>query len=90
MTKAAYQEASALWKKAKAKAEQEAAENRAAVLRHPDLATKLTQPPIGYTKPEQWTGYVPPETYDGVPNRSDRRAALFDIVLDALTRAEKP
>ena len=35
-------------------------DRRAAVLSHPDLAKRLTQPLFSYARPEQWTGYIPP------------------------------
>jgi hypothetical protein len=38
----------------------ESAARRARVLRYPDLAKKLTQPPLGYSRPEAWNGWVPP------------------------------
>lgn len=38
----------------------ESAERRARVLRYPDLATRLTQPPLLFRRPEDWTGWVPP------------------------------
>ena len=40
------------------------AERRARVLRYPDLAKKLTQPPVGYTQPEHWNGWIPPRIID--------------------------
>lgn len=43
-----------------AKAKTDNQQRRARVLAHPDLAARLTQPPLNYTRPEQWTGYVPP------------------------------
>ncbi len=33
---------------------------RAAVLRHPDLARKLTQFPLAWKRPQNWNGYIPP------------------------------
>jgi len=33
---------------------------RAAVLSHPDLAARLTEPDIGYSKPSDWNGWIPP------------------------------
>ena len=33
---------------------------RAAVLRHADLARKLTEYPLNYTRPAQWNGFIPP------------------------------
>ncbi len=60
---------------------------REAVLAHPDLAERLTQQPIGYVRPDQWNGFVPPETFpDKVLNDSPRRAALVAIVDEALAR----
>lgn len=59
---------------------------RETVLAHPDLAEKLTRPPLGYAQPSQWNGFVPPEKYDGQINDSPRRAALVAIVDEALAR----
>lgn len=55
------------------------------VLRHPHIAVRLTQRPLSYATPEQWTGYVPPYQWNGSINDSSRRAALIDII----TAAEK-
>ncbi len=35
-------------------------ERRRRVLAHPDLAQRLTARPLGFQRPEQWNGYVPP------------------------------
>ena len=35
-------------------------QRREAVLRHEDLAKRLTQPPLNYARPDQWNGYIPP------------------------------
>jgi hypothetical protein len=59
---------------------------REAVLAHPDLAERLTQPPLDYAQPSQWNGFVPPEQFNGQNNDSPRRAALVAIVDEALTR----
>lgn len=76
-----------------------AAENqrrRALVLRHPDLAAKLTQAPINCSHSEAWSGYVPPahdaETVGGGRpiNTSPIRAALAAIVTEAERRAFQP
>ena len=70
-----------------------AKELRSLVLSYPDLAARLTEPPIGYKRADQWTGYVPP-AFDadvgGVvkPNRSPIRAALLEIVTEAAARAD--
>lgn len=58
-------------------------QRRALVLRHPDIARRLTMPPLGYAQPQQWTGYVPPERWNGEHNDSPRRAALAEIVAAA-------
>jgi hypothetical protein len=42
----------------------ECAERRARVLKHPDLAKRLTELPIGYAKASQWNGWVPPQVID--------------------------
>jgi len=61
-------------------------ERRAAVLAHPDLAARLCQPPIGYARPDQWNGYIPPATWREQHNDSPRRAALEVLYLEALHR----
>jgi hypothetical protein len=38
----------------------ECQERRARVLKHPDLAKRLTEAPLKYGRPEAWNGYVPP------------------------------
>jgi hypothetical protein len=45
---------------------------RAAVLSHPDLAARLTEHPLNFTRPERWNGYIPPRIWpvdsdDGEP-----------------------
>ena len=82
----------ALMKQARAAAHAENTRRRALVLRHPDLAERLTQPPISHTTPQHWTGYVPPE-YDapsvggGQPiNTSPARRALAALVAEAEAR----
>lgn len=62
---------------------QECIQRRTLVLSRPDLARRLTQPPLNYTQPEQWNGYLPPEHYNGMVNDSPRRAALVDIIAAA-------
>lgn len=63
------------------------AERRALVLRHPDLAARLTQPPLPYTSPEHWGGHLGADTWTGRPNTSPERAALLEIVAEAEQRA---
>lgn len=33
---------------------------RASVLKHPDLARRLTEPPLGFRTSTDWSGYIPP------------------------------
>lgn len=60
--------------------------NRGAVLQHADLYARLTEQPIGYARPDQWSGYIPPEQCDGSRNGSARRAALVALVEEARAR----
>ena len=82
-----------LIKQARAAARSEDARRRALVLKYPDLAQKLTEPPIGHTLPEHWTGYIPPaydpETYGGGRpiNTAPCRPALLALVAEAEQRA---
>ncbi|MFI9154535.1 hypothetical protein [Streptomyces sp. NPDC053367] len=85
-------ELTALLKHARAQGATENARRRALVLRHPDLAAKLTEPPLRHTLPEHWTGYIPPE-YDPPTvgghqplNNSAARAALLALVAEAERR----
>ena len=32
------------------------------VLAYPDLAKRLTEPPLGFADPTDWTGWIPPAT----------------------------
>ncbi|MGI5162747.1 hypothetical protein ACQEU3_47075 [Spirillospora sp. CA-253888] len=59
---------------------------RDAVLTYPDLAARLCEDPIGYARPDQWNGFVPPEIADQRHNNSPRRAALVEIVAEAHAR----
>lgn len=61
-------------RRAAAFAASEVADRRGRVLKHPDLAAKLTKPPLNYKRPEQWNGYVPPRTdaEDECPGCPDR------------------
>lgn len=54
------------------------------VLRHPDIAKRLCDPPLRYSRPEVWNGYVPSETWQGRHNDSPQRAALLAIITDAV------
>jgi hypothetical protein len=57
---------------------------RARVLRHPDIAKRLTEPPLRYSRPEVWNGYLPPDMWQGRHNDSPQRAALLEIVTAAV------
>lgn len=65
------------------------------VTAYPDLRDRLCQPPIGYKRPEQWTGYIPPaqlaagETGYVRLNDSPRRAALMKLVEEAAERWDR-
>jgi len=64
-------------------------ERRNRVLRHPEIAIRLTWPPLDYTLAENWNGYVPPlRDPDGQLNRSVNRTALMGI-LAAVVDAEQ-
>ncbi|MFK0140668.1 hypothetical protein [Streptomyces murinus] len=70
-----------------AEAQRAAAHRRGLVLRYPDLAKKLTEPPIGHSTPEAWTGYIPPATdCTGAINTAACRPALLAIVAEAERR----
>lgn len=67
------------------------AERRARVLAHPDLAAALTKPPLSYSRPEVWNGYVPPALdSNGRRNESTRRAALIELLNAVAEREEGP
>lgn len=81
------------WVKTVAAAKREAQERRKRVLAHPDLAAKLTHPPLNLTDPLMWNGYIPPKTLpgdDGNPynevNKSPIRQQLVEIATEALRR----
>lgn len=69
--------------------------NRELVLRYPDLAKRLCDPPLKATSPETWSGFVPgrwlPEDEDGRmrPNTSPIRAQLLAILTEAADRADQ-
>lgn len=58
-------------------------ERREMVLRHPDVARRLCEPPLSFKHPSQWNGFVPPELWAEQFNDSPRRAALLDICREA-------
>lgn len=55
---------------------------RSRVLAHPDLAARLCDPPLRYSRPDAWTGYVPPDTWQGRHNDSTRRLQLIGIIAE--------
>lgn len=74
-----------------AEARRAAAYRRALVLRHHDLAAKLAAPPIGFSAPEMWNGYIPPATdCTGAMNTAACRPALLALVAEAEARAARP
>jgi hypothetical protein len=80
---------------AAAAAHAQLAEQRRLILAFPDLAARLCAAPIGFKRPEQWTGYIPPtfdrERPDGtVPqNDSPVRAALLALLEQAAERWDR-
>jgi hypothetical protein len=72
--------------RARAEAMALSAERRYRVLKHPDLAARLTEPPIGFAEARQWTGYVPPRIWGGQLNVCPQRQALAAICNEALDR----
>lgn len=74
-----------------AEARRAAAYRRSLVLRHSDLAARLTQPPIRFSSPEKWNGYIPPATdCAGAMNTTPSRPALLALVAEAERRANTP
>lgn len=71
-----------------------AAHQRDQVLAHPDLAAQLVRR-LGYQRPDQWNGYVPPRWFESggitgerwIPNDSPARAVLVELVAEAAARA---
>jgi hypothetical protein len=61
---------------------------RARVLRHPDIARRLCEPPLRFSRPEVWNGYLPSDMWQGRHNDSIRRAALVEIITAAV-KADK-
>ena len=64
----------------------DSAARRALILRHEDLARKLTKQPLNFTTPEHWNGSLPPEMWNQVRNDSPRRPALLALVAEAEQR----
>lgn len=51
-----------MWRAAAEASRIESQARRARVLAHPDLAKRLTEPPLSYTDPARWNGWIPPRT----------------------------
>lgn len=69
-----------------------AAYQRSLILRHPDLAARLTKA-LRLARPEQWNGYIPPRFNEqGIhreewhPNDTPMRALLVELVREAQSR----
>lgn len=87
-----------MWRETFARAHLENQQRRERVLRHPDLAARLCRPPLGFSRPENWNGFVAPRFLPddrpfGAPgperlrlNDSPRRAAIVEICAEALRR----
>lgn len=74
-----------------AEAQRAAAHRRGLVLRYPELAAALTRPPIGFSAPEMWNGYIPPATdCTGAMNTARCRPALLALVAEAERRRDQP
>lgn len=76
-----------LFAEAAEKSRVDSARRRELVLKHPDLRDQLVGYLIGYSKPENWNGWIPPATdAKGARNNSPRRAALIALVAEAERR----
>ena len=73
-----------MWQTALTASEAECAARRAVVLADPDIASRLRDRPLGFKHAGQWTGFVPPETFNGGRNQTWEREALAAIVADAI------
>jgi hypothetical protein len=51
-----------MWQEARARSKQESSARQARVLAHPDLARRLTDPPLKLSDPGRWSGWIPPKT----------------------------
>ncbi len=86
---------SAAWRAAAAQAATRNRHQRALVLRYPDIAKRLTEPPARFADPAQWSGYIPgywgPEDRTGrvQPNTSPVRGQLAEILQAAAERSDR-
>jgi hypothetical protein len=68
---------------------EDAAYLRELVLAHPDLAERLTLPPIDCVSAAHWNGFIPPLmtcAEGGKRNDSPRRPALIEVCAEAMAR----
>jgi hypothetical protein len=92
------------YRRARAASAEETAARKARVLRYPDLAEGLTEPPLSFARPDQWNGWIAPRTLaeDACPrcphcraphmaraNDSSRREALVLLAAEALRREQE-
>jgi len=68
-------------------------QRRDLVLRYPDIAAKLTAPPLKLADPRQWSGFIPAGDHEGpngarIPNHSPLRAQLVAVFNEACERAD--
>jgi hypothetical protein len=77
------------WDQAIAEEREQCSNRRARVLAHPDIAQRLTDRPMSYARPDQWTGYIPPYLVSGEKvNSSPIRHQLVAICV-AVNQREK-
>lgn len=67
-----------------------AAHRRALILKHPDLAARLTDKPFRFSRPECWNGFIPPATWNQAINTDPSRRALLELVAEAERRHGRP
>lgn len=83
------------WRAALRQADTRNRHQRTLVLRFPDIAKRLCEPPLGLKDPQQWTGYIPgywdAEGPHGHvrPNTSPIRAQLAEILQTAAAHADQ-
>lgn len=68
----------------------ECARRRGLVLRHEDLAARLTQAPFRFSKPEGWNGFIPPAQWGQSINTDPSRRVLLELVAEAERRQARP
>lgn len=73
-----------------AEARRQCQARRDRVLKHPDIAAKLTRHPLNFTRPEVWNGYIPPAfDSDRTENASPQRKALIAICQEVMQREQQ-